>query len=279
MTRDRKCQRFGSRPTRVAPEAVVCSAPIRGRLTKRISARRDVGLMPIVLEDRVTPSVAFMPFNYTSPTNNADRALGSISGFVPIEPMISVNPRDPANIAVSSHRGLRLSTNFGNLFGGAVTFTNPTGTTNTAGDTDTAFNADGRLFWANLAGLGTGGVSVNERDPTSGALIPGSNVNVASTNDDKESLAADNSPTSPFKNNLYVIWTSFATSPVQVRFSRSTNNGLSWSAPITLSTNTEGFDWPVDVRTAANGDVYVAYHSQPTFTADNPTGTRGQPSI
>src|SRR5438270_203976 len=82
-------------------------------------------------------------------------------------------------------------------------------------------------------------------------------------NADKDFIAADQSPTSPFKNNLYVVWTTFSTSPTQVRLSRSTNNGLNWSAPIILSTSAENFVWPVDVRTAANGDVYVAYHSQP----------------
>jgi hypothetical protein len=248
----------------------------RSRPPRRSAPRRAARLAPLRLEDRITPNVSFAAGPLATPTNNTDLALGSISGFVPIEPMISVNPKDPANIAASSHRGLRLSTNLGGLFGGAVTFTNPAGTTNTAGDTDTAFNADGRLFWANLAGIGTGGVSINERNPTSGALVAGSNVNVANTNDDKEFIAADTSPTSPFKNNLYLAWMAFAFNPTQVRFSRSTDNGLTWSSPIILSANNEGFDWPVDVHTAANGDVYVAYHSQPGFSGNNPNGTSGQ---
>jgi hypothetical protein len=248
--------------------------PRRRRPTRSPAIR----LTALLLEDRVVPTVAFTAADYATPTNNPDLALGSVSNFIPIEPMISVNPRDPANIAASSHRGLRLSTNLGTSYANAVQFTNPTGTTNTGGDTDTAFNADGRLFWSNLAGIGTGGVSINERNPTTGALVPGSNVNIANTGDDKEFIAADASPTSPFKNNLYMAWMPFGAGTVHVRFSRSTNNGLTWSTPIVLSaiSPAEGFVWPVDVRTAANGDVYVAYHSQPTFSGNNPDGTSGQ---
>src|SRR2546430_7387464 len=46
--------------------------------------------------------VEFTPAAYATPTNNSDRGLGTVSSFVPIEPMISVNQTDPANVAVRS---------------------------------------------------------------------------------------------------------------------------------------------------------------------------------
>jgi hypothetical protein len=220
--------------------------------------------------------VEFSPAAYASPTNNVDTALGNFNGWVPIEPYISVNPADPANVAVTSHVALRISTNGGGSFSSSITFTNPPSTNTFAGDTGTVFNSTGRLFWSNMAGVNVDGVSVNERNRTTGALVSGSNVNVASTDDDKDFITSDNSPTSPFENNLYVVWTTFGTNPAQIRFSRSTNFGLTWSSPLTLSASSEGFVWPVTVRTAANGDVYVAYHSQPNFYFNNPDGTSGQ---
>src|SRR5207249_4273755 len=56
----------------------------------------------------------------------------------------------------------------------------------------------------------------------------------------------------------------------------SNNQGLTWSAPLTLSGAGEGFVWPAHNAVAANSDVYVAYHSQPRFAGGAPNGTSGQ---
>ena len=173
-----------------------------------------------------------------------------------------VNPADPANLAVSSHNSVFLSPDAGGTFNGTFAFTNPAGTMSTGGDTDLIFDSQGRLFWSNLAGTGSLGVSVNEIDPVTGANI--STTNVRSNGDDKEFITADQSATSPFQDNLYMVWTgNFGISTTEVYFSRSTNQGVTWSAPMQLSNNAggEGFPWPSDVGVAPNGDVYVTYHA------------------
>ena len=88
-------------------------------------------------------------------------------------------------------------------------------------------------------------------------------MNVRSNGDDKEFITADQTPGSPFQDNLYMVWTgNFGISTTQVYFSRSTNHGVNWSAPLQLSNNAaEGFPWPSDVGVAPNGDVYVSYHA------------------
>ena len=59
--------------------------------------------------------------------------------------------------------------------------------------------------------------------------------------------------------------------------SRSANHGVNWSAAIELSASNEGFVQQETIGTvAANGDVYVAYHSQTGFSGGNPDGTSGQ---
>jgi hypothetical protein len=77
----------------------------------------------------------------------------------------------------------------------------------------------------------------------------------AGSSDDKEFMAVDNAPSSPYYGRLYVAWTDFAAGGY-IRLVRS-DNGTSWSAPLTLSTSTsvQGA-WPA---VAPNGDVYVAW--------------------
>jgi hypothetical protein len=61
-----------------------------------------------------------------------------------------------------------------------------------------------------------------------------------------------------------------------VRTTFSVDQGVTWSAPVALSGAGEGFVWPSHNSVAPNGDVYVAYHSQPTFAGNAPNGTSGQ---
>jgi Ca2+-binding RTX toxin-like protein len=226
------------------------------------------------LESRLLLSVDFFAATPVAPAVNfADRPLGTMGGFVPIEPMVSVNDQDPGNIITTSHIGMRISTDHGQIFAATNTFGNPPGTNVFNGDTDTTFDSTGRLFWVNMAGTGTAGISVNEINPTTGAVI--SRASVSNNNDDKPMIVTDANPDSPFRDNLYLVWTQFGVAAPQIMFSRSTDHGVNWSAPQQLSVNAENFVWPSDVGVGPNGDVYVTYHSQPGGT--NPTtGTNGQ---
>ena len=235
----------------------------RGRPARQPKLRRDLGRQLRVesLEERQMLAVDFSAGVLTTPTNRTDIGLGTISGFSPVEPTIVVSPADPANLAVGSHNRINLSNDAGGSFSGPFAFTNPAGTTTTGGDIDLVYDSQGRLFFANLAGIGSLGVSVNEVNPTTGATI--SVANVRSNGDDKEFITADQNPGSPFQDNLYMVWTgNFGISTTEVYFSRSTDQGATWSTALQLSNNgAEGFPWPSDVGVAPNGDVYVAYHA------------------
>ena len=73
--------------------------------------------------------------------------------------------------------------------------------------------------------------------------------------DDKEILAVDNNPSSPFYGRLYVGWTDFSNDGIFGNFS---DDGSTWSAAVELSTG--GGDvqgaWPT---VAPNGDVFVGW--------------------
>lgn len=73
--------------------------------------------------------------------------------------------------------------------------------------------------------------------------------------EDKPFLAADNNPDSPYAGNLYVGWTEFSLSKSIILFSRSTDGGITWSAPYEISTH-EGY--PRDDNGAVEGFSAVA---------------------
>jgi hypothetical protein len=233
--------------------------PIRSRKLLKSAARRAPRTQCELLERRTLLAVDFVAGPYTTPTDRADTTLGTMGGFAPIEPMIRVNPTDPANIAPTSHIGTRLSTDGGANFTATVNFANPPGTNTFNGDTDMAFDAAGRLYWVNMAGTGTSGISVSRINPTTGASF--TTLNISNNSDDKPFIAADANPNSPFANNVYVVWSQFGTANTPVMFSRSTNQGVTFSAPIALTGAAENFAWPSDVGVAPNGDVYVAFHA------------------
>jgi hypothetical protein len=133
-----------------------------------------------------------------------------------------------------------------------------------------AFNSRGDLFYttlgADFAQDGFGGLFVWASDrcfkgsvlhtPGSGSCAPGdpplsatavpvrTNFDNPNRLDDKELMAADAWPTSPFRDNLYITWTIFdfecggsgqGFCDAPIFFSRSTDGGQSWSPALEIS--------------------------------------------
>jgi hemolysin type calcium-binding protein len=270
----------------------------RRRRRSRLPSRQTLLLEP--LENRLLLSVDFVAGAPVAPTNRADVGLPTLPLLV-VEPAVSINPTDPGNVIVSSQTRLQASTNEGGTFAVAQGFANVPGQTGNSGDTDTAFDSQGRLFWVNLVNFaGQRDIVIESVNPTTGAslAVPARVPNGGFT-DDKPFIGADANPLSPFADNLYVAWSRFGQAVAgqwSVYFSRSTDHGVTWSAPLLLSDfdgpnnvvdnggDDEGLTWPADVKVAPNGDVYVAYHAQPDIneaelegaTPANPNGTSGK---
>jgi hypothetical protein len=87
-------------------------------------------------------------------------------------------------------------------------------------------------------------------------------TNLSSTTpnlEDKDWIAVDNSA-SATSGNVYVSWTHFTATTDYIVFSRSTNHGASWSAPIQISLSAQnGAVEGSQVAVGPNGEVYVAY--------------------
>ncbi len=161
-----------------------------------------------------------------------------------------------------------------------------------AGHPVVAFDSEGRLFWTYLVSANvrfdSGGdgtldsrstlgvdVALAQADPGTGAIQAGYPVNITGSVEvnfpavegnlnDKEWMAVDRFPGSPFKDRIYVVWTQFLEGgATAIRTSHSIDQGRTWSRPLTLSAAGEGFVWPSHNAVAADGDVYVTYHCQP----------------
>lgn len=90
-----------------------------------------------------------------------------------------------------------------------------------------------------------------------GVTFPIAQILSQGQNEDKEMLTTDLVAGSPFKNNLYICWSrlNFA---ADIKLIRSTNAGVTWSAPVdvgTAGTSGQGSDVSVGI----NGEVYVVW--------------------
>jgi hypothetical protein len=98
--------------------------------------------------------------------------------------------------------------------------------------------------------------------------------------EDKSYLVADDSTTSPYAGNLYIGWTRWTLTDSQMLFSRSTDDGLTWSQPMEISQvrglprddngAVEGFDGAV----GPDGVLYAvwALNNHIVFTASRDGG-------
>ena len=250
------------------------------------------------LERRSLLAVTFTAGPYAIPVNRPDLQYGPPLLFT--ETIVRINPHDHANVVSGVLDAWAVSTDgFSSLSVPPNVFPMPPGATGLGGDPDFAFDAQGRLFRSNHVRFpGRIDVAIVEVNPATGAVIAGPFLipSTANTHDDKSFIVADSNPDSPYANNLYAVW---ARKPMgsgewEVYFARSTDHGQTWTLrdqQIQLSDfdgpnnipndgDDEGWCWVSDVGVAPNGDVYVAYHSQPEMNAlefEGPAGIRRNP--
>ena len=173
-----------------------------------------------------------------------------------------VNPRNPAQVAVGRGCTVTISNDFGATF--PITRNTTAGCN---GDISLAFDSQGRLFVSHLDRQGgdneltvLAGRINDTTTPGSGTYTPVVVSADDGNDDDKEWLAADANPSSPYRDNLYLAWTRFSGTR-RIMFARSVDGGANWSAPQVVSADGEGFVWPSHVAVGPNGDVYVGYHT------------------
>lgn len=89
-----------------------------------------------------------------------------------------------------------------------------------------------------------------------GITFPFAYVCATGGTEDKEWITSDLSPLSPYVNSLYITWTRFA-GGTGIKLTKSTNAGVNWTAPVSISdgTNVQGSN----VAISRNGQVNVTW--------------------
>jgi hypothetical protein len=214
------------------------------------------------------------------------------------EPTVAVDPRDPSVIAAGSNdycasiengevwAGYYRSTDGGaswqdSLVPGYPTDTSPAGLASPAhgscaasGDPTQSFDNDGRLFY--------GFICFNRSKPINGSIYVATYENdgadYAQTAlvargtpsglfgvglfQDKVNLAVDQSGGAD-SGNVYVAWARYTASAPNnfIQFSRSTDHGVTFSRPISITKGAKGSKSYADVAVGPDGTVYVTYIS------------------
>lgn len=101
-------------------------------------------------------------------------------------------------------------------------------------------SADGGMTWDDLTNEPPGGDPRRE---------------IGSGSTDKEFIHVDTSPTSPFQDNVYLTWHQSNV----LQFSRSTDLGHTWSAPLAFSGASDQRGLASDITTDAAGNIYYLW--------------------
>jgi hypothetical protein len=211
----------------------------------------------------------------------------------PAEVTIAINPKDPDNmIAASFQTGVPPKPRAGSYhyvtFDGGKTWTTvatPDPTNLVQGDDVMAFSSDGVAYHAHLSFDGIrlprppraeNGMIVNVSKDSGRTWSEGTpainHINTVIPFEDKPGLVVDNAAGSRWKGNIYLAWTRFdvygSANPEdhsQIYFSRSTNQGQSFSMPFRISdTGGDCLDSDNTVEGAVpavgpKGEVYVVW--------------------
>jgi len=198
------------------------------------------------------------------------------------EPSIAINPYSPNQIAATAGGGLiAYSSDSGRTF----TAVNPAGEGGkTGGDPSLTFDDKGNLFYSYLAiqkngapsywGHGTGGNGIwVARSPDGGKtwnkpvgvkVWTGTESGIKL--EDMPRIWADANAKSPHRGNLYYAWIEWGLENSIVLYSRSTDQGATWSTPIRISTiagyprDDNGSVVGIIGTVASDGTVYIIWN-------------------
>ncbi|MBM3324513.1 MAG: exo-alpha-sialidase [Calditrichaeota bacterium] len=264
--------------------------PTHFRMSARglaLEARSGVPVSGVVLYQPDASQPAVSPFDEIGPNRRCNQdPIGSAQNETPgaASPVNTNNVLAGANDYRNGDAsgGFYCTTDGGNSWYDALVTRGPVGVFEGAGDPVPAVDNTGRMYAAYIA--------FDRTTPDNGLYVQTSTNNGASWSspvavaqhiggadsdfEDKPYAACDYSPDSPYQNNYYITWTKFELgggSPIY--FSRSTNGGASFSAPLRISTSSScQFSCPA---VGPNGEVYAVWYSYSNSTIKFDRSTNG----
>ncbi len=249
---------------KVAKEKGVVAKPPSPSLFKTVFTGSKINSLRVLVDD--SPDVVIPP----NASNNSQS-----------ENSIFVDPNNPDNVLNSNNSSTWPVTQIFGTSGftsadGGQTWAGQTGGTggNNSGDPAAVIDLNGRYYVGYIAADGGQGVAYSTDQGATWTHVQAA-TGPSGFNDllDKNHLWVDNSPTSFHSGNLYNTWTRFETgSPndSEIEVSRSTDGGLTWSAPVAVSSavNAGSHNQGVNIQTAPNGEVYVVWTIYDAFPAN-----------
>jgi len=244
----------------------------------------EMGLVPY------NPPIPFKPAEYTgseidawsvTDENSIDIPVTSATNVTESENSIAVNPNNPDHVlnsnnstswsggSVGSLYGANYfySTNGGQMWGGS---SQGAGGSN-SGDPVALFNLAGRQYVGYIHSNYGQGVSYSDNGTNWTAVLVANPPSGWSSMLDKNHLWVDNSLTSTYEGNVYDAWTTFGgTYDSEIGFSRSTNDGVSWSSVqhISAGVNAGSHNQGVNISTGPDGEVYVVWTIYDSWPSD-----------
>src|SRR6266540_3912041 len=196
----------------------------------------------------------------TSPNITQSETFSTANPDNPNQIVVAYNDSRGRNFSPINISGASASTDGGATFTRLTKANGQSPFDNTVGDPVVLYNKpSGTWFtvWLDVGcgGQGLGGYkSTTPWDPNSWTHFCAFNEGSA----DRESGYADNNPASPHFGNMYISWNDFNFGNADIFVVRSTDNGVTWSSPIHVSS---GATFVRDVQITGDkvtGDVYIA---------------------
>jgi hypothetical protein len=215
--------------------------------------------------------VLFVPFSHAQYPNYLVDGTGS-----PEEVTIAISPLDPNILGGGANiDNFYRSTNGGTVWSESHMVSNLLGVW---GDPVVLFDSLGNLYYAHLSWPSSPGWWIDRivvQKSTNNGLTwndgVGIGLGIQPQAQDKPWLAVDHSQ-SPYRGNIYVTWTEFddygSSNPndsSRIRFSKSTDQGETWSNAITISDvsgdciDSDNTDEGAVPCVGPNGEIYVAW--------------------
>lgn len=209
----------------------------------------DIRAFSVITDD--SPDVPVAPSNTTQSENSV---------FVnPLDNQVAINSNNSSNNPMSSFYGANAleTEDAGITWGGTV---QGAGGYN-SGDPVAIIGLDGTYYIGAISASSGQSVAKSTNQGGSYTVYIAANAGGGGLLD-KNHLWIDNSPVSPYSNNLYDAWTDFyGFADGDIALSRSTNGAESWSAPVNMSSavNAGSHCQGVNINSGPNGEVYVIW--------------------